>query len=126
MADTARIHETIEQYWATFSAGDADAWTALFAPDGTVEDPVGSPLRRGHEEIRQFFTESQSMCDSIELRGIHAEVVGHEACFSMEIRPVIGGVTHTMRAIDHMTFDDDARIVTQRAFFQPETMRPAD
>jgi hypothetical protein len=44
----------------------------------------------------------------------------------MEIRPVIGGTTFVLVAIDVMTFADDGRITSQRAFWQQEKMRPAD
>jgi len=43
----------------------------------------------------------------------------------MEIRPVIGGAAMVLEAIDVMTFADDGRITSQRAFWQMEKMRPA-
>jgi steroid delta-isomerase len=127
MADETTIRNTIEQYWKTFSAGDTDGWVALFTDDATVEDPVGSPVNEGKDAIRAFFETAQSLADSIELRSVGVTaVVGHEAAFAMQIRPVIGGATMLMEAIDVMTFADDGRITSQRAFWQGETMRPAE
>jgi hypothetical protein len=37
----------------------------------------------------------------------------------------MGGTTYELDIIDHMTFDEDGRIATMRAFFDPTTMRPA-
>lgn len=126
MADEATIHRTIERYLASSSAFDIDAVMSLFAPGGTIEDPVGSPIRRGHEEIRRFFLELWERLTSIEFRPLHIEVVGNEAAFSMEVRPVIGDQTLVMKAVDVMTFDDDARITSMRAYFRLSSLRPVE
>jgi steroid delta-isomerase len=127
MADESVIRETIENYWKAFTAGDRDAWVALFTDDATVEDPVGTEVHRGKDAIGAFFETSHSLADSIELRSLNiTSVVGNEAAFAMEIRPNIGGTAMVMEAIDVMTFADDGRITSQRAFWQMDKMRPAD
>jgi steroid delta-isomerase len=127
MSDEAAIRVTLDTYWATMSAGDRAGWLACFAPDATVEDPVGTAVRKGHDEIGAFFDETQGMADSIELRPVGiTNVCGREVAFAMEIRPTIGGSVFTMNAIDVMTFDDRARIASMRAFWDASTMRPAD
>ena len=126
MADEGVLRETIENYWKAFTAGDRDAWVALFTDDATVEDPVGTPVHRGKDAIGGFFESARSLADSIELRSLDVTaIVGNEAAFAMEIRPNIGGTTFVMEAIDVMTFADDGRITSQRAFWQQEKMRPA-
>jgi hypothetical protein len=37
------------------AAHDKSAWVGLFAPDGRVEDPVGSRPHVGHEQIGRFY-----------------------------------------------------------------------
>ena len=66
------------------------------------------------------------LAPEIELRLIKANVCGGEAAFFMEIRPMLGDQAMTMTAIDVMTFDDDAKITTLRAYFDMAEMRPAD
>jgi steroid delta-isomerase len=127
MADDSVIRETIENYWKAFTAGDRDAWVALFTDDATVEDPVGTPVHRGKDAIGGFFESAHSLADSIELRSVDiTAIVGNEAAFAMEIRPTIGGTMFVLEAIDVMTFADDGRITSQRAFWQQEKMRPAE
>jgi steroid Delta-isomerase len=126
MADSTAIEATIERYWATFSTGDREGWLALFADDATVEDPVGSPLREGKAAIAEFFDQSQMLADRIVLDGRTAQVCGHEAAFHMQIRVITDQTTLVMDAIDVMTFDDDARITSMRAFFDPSKARIAD
>ena len=126
MADESMIRQTIEDYWKAFTAGDRNAWVGLFTDDATVEDPIGTPVHRGKVEIGAFFETTQSLADSIELRSLGVTAVcGDQAAFAMEIRPVIGGTTYVMEAIDVMTFADDGRISSQRAFWQQDKMRPA-
>ncbi|MEY2404222.1 MAG: steroid Delta-isomerase [Acidimicrobiaceae bacterium] len=127
MPDERVIRGTIENYWKAFTIGDRDAWVALFTDDATVEDPIGTPVHHGKEAIGAFFESAHSLADSIELRSLDiTAIVGNEAAFAMEIRPVIGGTTFVLVAIDVMTFADDGRITSQRAFWQQEKMRPAD
>jgi steroid delta-isomerase len=127
MPDESVIRETIESYWKAFTAGDRDGWVALFTDDATVEDPIGTPVNHGRDAIGAFFDAAHSLADSIELRSLDiTAIVGNEAAFAMEIRPVIGGAEFVMEAIDVMTFADDGRITSQRAFWQQEKMRPAD
>ena len=45
--------------------------------------------------------------------------------FTMQARPNLGGDVYVIDIIDVMTFDDDAKITSMRAFFDPEAMRPA-
>jgi steroid delta-isomerase len=125
MADAADIQATIERYWSTFSDGDREGWLALFADDATMEDPVGTPLKRGKEDIGAFFDQSTKSVDSVELRGMGTTlIVGNEAAFAMEVRPTVGGSEMTMTVIDVMTFDDDAKITSQRAFVDFTQLRP--
>jgi steroid delta-isomerase len=125
--DRVAVRATIEQYLARFSANDREGWLSLWSDDCTMEDPVGSPLKRGKEEIGVFFDQGQKNADSIELRPTaFAIVCGNQASFAMEVRPTLGGQTMIVPAIDVMTFDDDARITTQRAFVDFAQLRVAD
>ena len=127
MPDESTVRHTVEQYWKRFSSGDVDGLVALYTDDATVEDPVGTPVRHGIAEIRAFYESAQALADSIELRSLGVtEVCGDQAAFAMEIRPVIAGTTYLLHAIDVMTFTDDGRITSMRAFCQQEKLRPAD
>ena len=54
MPDPKKMEAAVHAYVAAFEAGSADQAAALFAPDATVEDPVGTPQRRGREAIHAF------------------------------------------------------------------------
>jgi steroid delta-isomerase len=125
MADRASIQKTIDSYLAAFTANDRASWLDCFADGAWIEDPVGTPRRHGRDEIGAFWDESHTVPDSIELRSLGiTTIVGAEAAFTMQARPNLGGETYAIDVIDVMTFDDDAKITTMRAFFDPTAMRP--
>lgn len=49
------VRDVFARYARALGEGDTEALVALFAPDGTLEDPVGSEPHRGHEAIARFF-----------------------------------------------------------------------
>jgi steroid delta-isomerase len=126
-ADAATIRSAVEAYTGAFSRRDRDGLLGLFTDDAWIEDPVGTPRREGREEIGAFFDEMTALSDATELRltGPVRAVAG-ECAFPMQARPTIGGATMVIDIIDVMTFDDDGRITTMRAFWDPADMRPAD
>ena len=126
-ADAATIRSVVDAYTRAFGAGDQEAYVSLFAPDAWVEDPVGTPRHEGHDAIATFFTQMRNMAESIELRltGPVRAVAG-ECAFPMQARPTMGGTTMVIDIIDVMTFDDDGKITTMRAFWDTADMRPAD
>ena len=126
-ADAATIRSTVDAYCAAFSKGDQDAYVGLFADGAWIEDPVGTPRHEGTEAIGGFFDHSSGLADSIELRLTGpVRVAAGECAFPMQARPTIGGATYCVDLIDVMTFDDDGKITTMRAFWDPAEMRPAE
>ena len=88
---------------------------------------MGTPLKRGKDAIGAFYDEGQKSTDSIELRPTAYRIVCNgQASFAMEVRPRLGGGTMVLPAIDVMTFDDDGKITSQRAFVDYAQLRPAD
>lgn len=52
------IRLVFERYAKYLSEGNVDKIVLLFSPDAILEDPVGTPVHRGREEIRNFFQRS--------------------------------------------------------------------
>lgn len=127
MATPEQIRATIDTYTERFSASDKDGWLALFAPDATVEDPVGTDVRHGVAEIGEFWDFVRSMTPEITLtRTGPTRVAGLEAAFPMQMVSMMGDAAMALDIIDVMTFDDDARITSMRAFWDFADLRPAD
>ena len=126
MVDRAAIDKTLDAYLAAFTAGDRAAWLDCFAPGAWIEDPVGTPRHEGNDAIAAFWDGHHGAVEHIELRPLGLRVIiGNEAAHTMQARPRLGDETFAIDIISLMTFDDDAKITTMRAFFDPTSMAPA-
>jgi steroid delta-isomerase len=127
MPEPTTILDTINRYARTFTAGDREGWLDCFTADATMEDPVGTPLKRGRDEIGAFYDQSKGSADSVELRvGADPVVCGAQAAFVLDIVVNLGDSKLGLNAIDVMTFDDDGRITSQRAFVDFTKLAPLD
>ena len=125
-ADAVTIRAAVDAYCAAFSAGDRDAYVGLFAEGAWIEDPVGTPRHEGHAALGTFFDGARGMAETIELRLTGpVRVAAGECAFPMQARPLLGDTTFAVDIIDVMTFDDDGKITTMRAFWDPAEMHPA-
>jgi steroid delta-isomerase len=113
-----KVRATVAQYLERFSAGDREGWLDLFADDATMEDPVGTEVRVGREAIGAFWDQSVAMADSITLQMVQGPGVrGNEAAWAMEAHVTLGKDTFIAPTIDVMTFADDGRITSMRAYY---------
>lgn len=119
-ASPERIREVVERYVALVADGSADDIVALYAEDATVEDPIGSDVRTGHAAIREFYATLEGLEQQTRL--ITARIAAGEAAFHFEIVTSAGGATYTLSPIDVMTFDDEGRVTTMRAFWSDADM----
>ena len=109
------VADTVHRYVTLLGAGSADELVALFTPDATVEDPVGSGVRRGRDAIHELYSRIEKLTRTTELLSLH--VVDNEAAFLARLTVVDGSRRTVIEGIDVMTFADDARIASMRAFW---------
>jgi steroid delta-isomerase len=114
-ASAERISEVIHRYVELVATGTTDEVVDLYAEGATVEDPVGSEVRTTRESIREFY----AALEGLEQEGkvLTSRIAGGEAAFSFELATKAGDKTFTLAPIDVMTFDDDAKITSMRAFW---------
>jgi len=114
-ASPDRIHAVVDEYVRLVGTGTADEIVALYAEDATVEDPVGTDVRRGHDAIREFYAPLTSMPQETRLFALR--IAGGEAAFHFEVATRADGATYTVSPVDHMVFDDEGLITSMRAFW---------
>ncbi|NYI44182.1 steroid delta-isomerase [Nocardioides aromaticivorans] len=119
-ASRETILETIQSYVDLVATGSSADVVALYADGATVEDPVGSEVRTTRESIAEFYAALDSLEQTSKL--LHARVSGNEAAFAFELVTKAGDATYTLAPIDVMTFDDDGKITSMRAFWSGEDM----
>jgi steroid Delta-isomerase len=117
MPDTAKMKAQLREYIEAFNANDAERVVALFSDNATVEDPVGTPLKRGREEIAAFYGHATTVGAQLELvappRGSHANA----ATISFKVNMTGPTGPAHIDVTDVMEFDAHGKIVSMRAYW---------
>ena len=120
------IRDAVARYQKTFGSGDKEGWLALFAEDGSMEDPVGSPVRKGREELSAFWDEARTL-ETPGRRVVHdsgPNVCGLEAAWAFHLEIPLGDEkTVYVPIIDVCLFNDEGKIVRNRAFWSEAGIR---
>ena len=113
MPSQEAMKAAMQAYIDAFNSGSAEAIAALYAPDATVADPVGSPVKRGLAEIKGFYSHSIATGAKLFLdapvRGSHGNAAA--MAFTARIGPI------SVRVIDIMTFDEAGKFTSMKAYF---------
>ena len=117
MPSTDDIAKTVNRYLELVANGSADEITALYTDDATIEDPVGSGLRRGHAAVHEFYAAIENIDKQTEL--VALRVAGNEAGFLWRLTMNAGDSRTRIEPISVMTFNDDAKITSMRALWSP-------
>lgn len=124
MPTEKQLHEAMQAYLDALNARDVAAITALFAPDGTIEDPVGTgvhPAGEGLARLVGALPEGSTFTLDSPIRTSHAD--GAAMAFTVRL-PLDDGHT-TISSIDVMQFDDDGLITQMRAYYGPSNVNVA-
>ncbi|MBT4521116.1 MAG: SnoaL-like domain-containing protein [Halieaceae bacterium] len=113
-----KIVSSINTYLDSFEKKDLDAIIDLYADDCWIEDPVGTEKKVGKDALREFYQLGIDMGVKGSLES-EVRVVGNEAAFAFKIDMESGEGTFSTRPIDSMTFNEDGKITTMRAFWGP-------
>jgi len=123
MPDANHIRQVYERYLERVTKGDIDGILELYAKDASIEDPIGSEVRRGADAIRDFYEASAGKI--IMKRSGPVRVAGNEAATPLCILMGPEGQRSALDVISTMVFDEDGRITAMRAFWSFDAMRPA-
>ncbi|HYQ36367.1 MAG TPA: nuclear transport factor 2 family protein [Mycobacterium sp.] len=121
MPSQEAITHTVNRYLELLATGKADDVLTLYAADATIEDPIGSDVRRGHDAIHEFYAGFQDAKKDTELAELR--IAGSEAAFLWHLTLDAGGSRTRISPISMMAFDEDAKITSMRAFWSPSDAR---
>ncbi len=112
--------KTVKRYLELASQAKADDIAELYASDGTVEDPVGGEVHIGRQAIRGFY-------DALPTNGASADMVtlralGNEVAFFWALTVDLGENKMRIEIISVMTFNDDGKIASMKAYWTPENV----
>jgi steroid delta-isomerase len=120
MPSAEDITQTVTRYLDFVSKGQPDDVAALYADDATVEDPVGGEVHIGRQAIRGFYSaieNAKAQTDVITLRAL-----GNEAAFHWTLSLDFGGNGMRIDIISTMTFDDDSKIASMKAYWTQDNV----
>jgi steroid delta-isomerase len=113
------MRAVLEAYIAGLNACDAQAVLALFAPDAEIEDPVGTPVRRG-SELDAWFRGAVRVEPHLELEAPIRTSHGNSAAMAFTVSTRRANGRFRTRSIDVVHFDDDGRIRRLEGYWGPD------
>jgi steroid delta-isomerase len=116
------IRDAMQSYIKLMCDSDIDGILELYAEDATVEDPVGGQVQQGRETLRGFYAATAPKLQ-VEITG-PIRVAGNECAMPMLAEFELNDQKFYIDVIDVMTFDDNGKITSMRAFWNPADMRP--
>ena len=122
MPSPEAIRSAIETYIERMCESDVDGILDLYAEDATAEDPVGGTIQRGREALGKFYAGTVPHLQ-VEITG-PIRVAGRECAVPLLAELTMNDNKLYVDVIDAFTFDDDGRITSMRAFWNPAEMRP--
>jgi steroid delta-isomerase len=111
---------TVKRYLELVSKAQPDEVAALYADDATLEDPVGSDVHIGRPAIRGFYSSIENIKAETEVVTLRA--LGNEVAFLWTMTVHMGDVNMRMEIISVMTFDDEGKIASMKAYWDPENV----
>ena len=81
-----QIKAIVRDVFDKFAAFDAEGTAALYAPDGTIEDPVGTTPIQGTQAIIAYLQTYPTILDEIRVQSFDVTVAGQEAAIKWRLR----------------------------------------
>ena len=113
-----QIEAAVEEYFDAVSAHDVQRYVSTFAPDGVLEDPVGTPPLQGTAAITGFITNIIAPFSDIKHRIQDVIVCGNEAAVNWKLE--LKTTTNKHIVIDGMgvfRFNQDGKLQSVREFW---------
>ena len=123
MLNSEQMKAAMRQYVERLNAGDLDGVVSMFAADATVEDPVGTDIRRGTVEIRAFYEMAIASASKLTIVGPQRGSSGDFAARPLDVDVTLPGAPKMkIGVIETMRFNEAGQITAMQAFWGPEDM----
>lgn len=113
-----QVEAAVEEYFNSVGAFDVQRYVNNFAPDGVLEDPVGTPPVQGSQAIAAFITNIIAPFSKIEHKIQDINVCGHEAAVDWKLN--LKTTTGKKISIDGMgvfNFNQNGKLQSVREFW---------
>jgi steroid delta-isomerase len=118
MSQPESAEALVTAYLEKHAANDLEAVIALFEEDATLEDPVGSPVRRGIDAIREFYAATHASNGPMAIERVGPVLLGGNE-ISVHVRAGLEkpGSPPAMDVIYVIRMGGNGRIESLRAWF---------
>ena len=122
MPTPEEIRAVVHSYVEMMCSSDIDGILSLYADGATAEDPVGGQVQEGPEALRNFYALTAPALQ-VELNGPIC-VSGQSCAFLLLAELTMGDAKQYLDATDVFSFDEDGKITSMRAYWDPAELRP--
>jgi steroid delta-isomerase len=113
-----QIEAIVLNMYDKFAAFDAQGTTNCFAPDGTIEDSVGTTPIQGTQAILAYQQSFPTLLDELRFQSVDITVGGQEAAVKWRIRlKTKTGNVFFLEGIGVVKVNEDGKIQSARNFF---------
>lgn len=109
------LAEVFKRYAGFISSGNVEGILSLYAPNASIQIPVGGPVHTGIDAVRAFYRDNE-LARKVEITG-PACVAGREGAVPMCATIARDGDLMEVDVIDVAELDEKGRLVRLRAFF---------
>lgn len=121
MVSEKQMKDSLQAYVDAFNRVDPEAIVGLYADNATVEDPVGTPPKAGRAEIAAFYAYAMKTGAKLKLAAPIRASHGNSAAMAFDVELQMpqgsGTVRAVIRVIDVMTFDENGKFDSMRAYW---------
>ena len=113
-----QIEALVTEVFEKFAAFDAQGTAALYAPDGTIEDPVGTPPVQGTQAIIAYLETFPTILNEIRVQSFDVTVAGQEAAIKWRLRfKTKTGNVFFVDGIGILKINEEGKVQADREYF---------
>ena len=114
----SQIEAAVEEYFASVGAFDVPRYVNNFAPNGVLEDPVGTPPVQGTQAITAFITSIIAPFSEIKHNIQEVTVCGNEAAVNWKLKLTTTTGKHiTIDGMGVFSFNQEGKLQSVREFW---------
>ena len=113
-----QIEAIVTDVFNKFAAFDAQGTAALYAPDGTIEDPVGTTPIQGTQAIIAYLETFPTILNEIRVQHFDVTVAGQEAAIKWRLRfKTKTGNLFFVDGVGIFKINPDGKVQSDREYF---------
>jgi steroid Delta-isomerase len=125
-ARASALRNTLDSYFKAIAARDPSRLALVFAEDGEIEDPVGTPVRKGRDTLAELFASGMAQASDVEINVLAAFPSGNyiAAHWTTTVRTKAGQQAKA-EGIDVLEVNEQGLIVRAEGYWNAAAFREA-